>query len=684
VAKYLLEIGTEELPYKFVPSALNQLKEAFNKALADNRIEFSNIKTYGTPRRLTVIVENISESQSDLTKELKGPPANVAFDKDGNLTKAGEGFAKKQGLTPQQLFKKEIGGIEYVCAKIDEKGKPVEDVLKELVPSIVLSLQGSYFMRWGDLNIRFSRPIRWLVSLIDDKEAKIKIENIESTRFSRGHRFYKDLNIEIKNPDTYFDALYEAKVIVDQDKRQETIVQKANEIAATVNGKVKINPELLKEVTYLLEWPVPVLGSFDKKYLEIPDDVTVTVMASHQRYFPVYDNEGKLLNNFITMANYIGDNFENIKRGNERVVRARLDDAIFFYKEDTKKTLESRIEDLKGITFQKGLGTVYDKVNRIREIAYFISTEMQLDKETIECIERTALLSKADLVTNLVFEFTELQGFIGADYAKLNGEKDIVVNGIKEHYFPLSADGELATSITGQIVGISDKVDTICGVFAIGKKPTGSADPLGLRRAALGTMLTIINKGLNINLSKVIENSVSIQPVKIDNKDELISEIREFIIQRLKIYLNDTYRYDIVDAAMSAKDPLADLNDLIERIKILTDLVNSEGYTSFHESANRISRIIKDREYKPTPDANLFEQDVEGKLWNCVQDIESSKLTYAGIIEKLKSSIPVIEEFFDKVLVMVEDENIRENRVSLLANMRNQFLKIGDFSKIVE
>ncbi len=683
VSKYLIEIGTEELPYKFIPSALEQLKTAFKKALSENRIEFQEIKTYGTPRRLTVIVEDITSSQPDIKKELKGPPAKIAFDENGNLSQAGLGFAKKQNIDTNAIYKKDIKGVEYLFANVEEKGKSTGEVLSALVPNIVLKLQGSHFMRWGDFDIKFSRPIRWILSLLDSQEVKVQIENVESSKYTRGHRFYEEKEIEINNPEEYFDVLYKAKVIVDQEKRLAEVEKKAKEAAEKAGATVKFDPELLKEVTYILEWPVPVIGDFDKKYLEIPDDVTVTVMASHQRYFPLYDDEGKLLNRFITMANYIGDAFDNIKAGNERVIRARLDDAIFFYQEDNKKTLESRLEQLKGVTFQKSLGSVYDKVNRIRESSLFIATEMDLDKKTAENIERAAKLCKADLVTNLVFEFTELQGFIGADYARQNGENDQVAQGIKEHYFPLSADGDLAESITGQVVGIADKIDTLCGVFAIGKIPTGSADPLGLRRAALGSMQTIINKNLSIDLSKVIENSVSLQPIEIDDKDKLLEQIRDFVVQRLKIFLNENYRYDVVDAAISAKDPLADLCDLMKRIQMLTKLVGKDSYNLFHESANRVSRIIKTADYKTTPDDEIFVQEVESKLWNCIKSIDDNKLTYENLIENLEKMIPTIEEFFDNVLVMDEDLKVRENRISLLGNLRSKFMKLADFSKIV-
>lgn len=684
MVKYLVEIGTEELPYKFIPSAMEQLQESLSKELENNRITFKDIQTYGTPRRLTVIIEDISESQPDLIKKIKGPPAKAAFDEKGNVTQAAIGFAKKQGIDPKDFYKESVGNIEYVFADVKEHGRNTSEVLKQLIPDVVLKLQGSHFMRWADLEIKFSRPIRWIVSLMGNEEVKLRIGNVESTRFSRGHRFYNNTEVEIKSIDSYFDTLYNAKVIVDQNKRLEIIEKLVNETAQKNNGRAYINKGLLEEVTYIIEWPIPVIGSFDKKYLVIPKSVIVTVMASHQRYFPVFakDNDD-LLNHFITISNQGEASLDNIRRGNERVLKARLDDAIFFYTEDTKRTLESRIEELKGVTFQKGLGTVYDKVNRIREISYFISEELDLDKQTVQDIERTALLSKADLVTALVREFTELQGVIGSDYAKLDGENDLVSIGIKEHYLPISSESGLATSITGQIVGISDKIDTISGVFGLGKAPTGSADPLGLRRAALGILLTIINKKLSINLSSVIENAVSFQPVKIADKAILINEIREFIIQRLRIYLNENYKYDVVEAAIAARDPLANLNDLIERVAIISNLVKKSDYNLFHESANRIIRILKTETYNQEPKPELFAEDIESKLWNCSKSIDINNIKYNELVEKLVACIPVIVEFFDKVLVMDPDPQIKENRLALLGSLKEKFVKLADFSKIV-
>lgn len=685
MSKYLVEIGTEELPYKFIPSAMKQLSENISKSLEDNRITFSDIKTYGTPRRLTVFVEGISESQPDIIKKIKGPPATACYDADGNLTKAAEGFAKKQGISTDLFYKESVADIEYVFVDIHDKGRTTSEVLSEIIPAQILKLQGSHFMRWGDLEIKFSRPIRWIVSILDENEVKFAVGNVESSRTSRGHRFYGKKEVKITSIDKYFDILESANVIVDPAKRKEIIVAKATETAEKAGGKVHIDSGLLDEVTFITEWPVPVLGEFAEKYLEVPKDVTVTVMASHQRYFPVLKKDSdELLNCFITMSNQGEECVDNIKCGNERVIKARLDDAIFFYREDNKKTLVSRLEDLKGVTFQRGLGTMFDKTNRIVEISAYIAEKLSLSAEKIADVKRAASLTKADLVTNLVREFTELQGVIGSQYAKLNGEKPEVSGAVREHYMPLSSDGELAETLLGQITGIADKIDTICGVFSLGKAPTGSADPLGLRRAALGCITTLIRKAdFNIDISDLVRFAIEIQPIEIENKVALSSDICEFITQRLRIYLNDSYKYDVVDAVLACKNPLADLKDVVGRTEVLSRLVQSADYNEFHDAANRILRIAKSDDISLDVNNSLFVEDAETQLWNCAKCFVGTTLSYEELVKAFRNCVPAITSFFDNVLVMDEDEKIRNNRLSVLANIKKSFMQLADFSKIV-
>lgn len=662
MSKYLLEIGVEELPYKFITSAENQLRESFKKFLENNKITFSGVDVLTTPRRLTVIIDGLADAQPDSTKIFKGPIKTIAYDENGNLSKAGEGFAKKNGINPENLYIED----NYIMAKVETKGKSTKDILVENIPNIVLKLQGSHFMRWADNEEKFSRPIRWIVSIYNNEELKIKILDIESSRFSRGHRSYEK-TIEINNPDEYKSKLKEGFVIADQNERREKIIEVANAKALEIGATTRISDDLLEEVTNICEWPVAVMCSFDEEYLNIPDEVTITVMESHQRYFALFKG-GKLTNNFITIANYIGSEFENIKAGNLRVIKARLDDAVFFVKNDTKKNLEEYVENLKGMTFQKGMGSVYDKTQRLIKLSKLMSEELGINDTDII---RTAFLCKADLATHLVFEFTELQGFIGSDYARISGENEKVVQGIKEHYFPINADSEIAQGIEGQVVGIADKIDNICAVFASGKKPTGSSDPLGVRRAALGIIKTVIENNLEINLSNLIRTALELLPVDTD----CAKEVEEFIIQRLTIFLSDTYKKDLLEACLIG-NPLEKLSDYMKRVQAVSEFNNP----MMVENANRIIRILKD-DYFSSVDEALFQYDEERNLYSAVNSIEPTE-DYSNYLEQLVGLNSKVDAFFEKVLVMDKDERVKNNRIGLLTLLKNHYNNIADFSKV--
>lgn len=663
MSKYLLEIGVEELPYKFIPSAIKQLKDSFGKFLNENNIGFENINVMATPRRLAIILDGLADAQPDSEKVFKGPIKKIAYDENGNLSKAGEGFAKKNNINPKDLY---VEG-DYVYAKVFNKGKSTKELLPEKIPNLILKLQGSHFMRWSTHDEKFSRPIRWIVSIYNNEELPVQILDIKSSRFSRGHRSYTE-PVEIKNIDDYKDELKKAYVIVDQKERQEKIVELAKQESEKIGATTRISADLLEEVTYICEWPVAVVCNFDEEFLTIPDEVTITVMESHQRYFALF-KDGKLTNKFITIANYIGDDFSNIRAGNLRVIKARLDDAVFFVKNDTKKPLEDYVENLKGMTFQKGMGSVYDKTQRIIKLSKQIAESLNI--ENLETIIRTAYLCKADLATNLVFEFTELQGYIGSDYAKLNGEAEGVVEGIKEHYFPLNADSELAKSKEGQIVGIADKLDTICAVFASGKKPTGSSDPLGVRRAALGIIKTIIDNNLNINISELINSTIELLPVQADCQ----KDVEEFFIQRLVIFLGETYKKEVLESGL-VKNPLEDLSDYIARINVIANLDSPMTI----ENANRIIRILKDASFDKVNE-DLFVDDAEKKLYECVKEITFTA-DYDNYIKQLIGLNAQIDNFFDKVLVMDKDENIKNNRIALLTILKKNYERLADFSAL--
>ncbi len=663
MSKYLLEIGVEELPYKFIPMAISQLKTEFKNFLENNKVEYKNINVMATPRRLAVIIDGLQTSQADVEKIIKGPIATVAYDENKNLTNAGLGFAKKNGVEPKDLYVQD----NYLYAKICVKGKNTKDLLQDNVPQIFAKLQGPHFMRWSNNDVKFSRPIRWVLSILDNEEVKIKIIDKESSNMTNGHRFSKQ-NIIISNPDEYVSKLRDAYVIVDQDERKNRILELTKIEADKLNAITKISEDLLEEVTFICEYPVAVTCNFDEEFLTIPQEVAVTVMETHQRYFALYTKDGKLTNKFVTITNYIGNEFENIKAGNLRVIKARLDDAVFFFKEDTKKPLCDYVENLKGMTFQKNMGSVYDKTQRIVALSEKISAQLGVNKVSIK---RAAELCKADLATNLVFEFTELQGFIGADYARVSGESAEVCDGIKEHYFPLNADSETAKTIEGQIVGIADKIDTICAVFVGGKKPTGSSDPLGIRRAALGIIKTILEHNLKIDLSKLIDDTLKLLPVKSDCR----SDVEEFIIQRLIIFLNNDYAKDVLEAC-ATKNPCTDLCDYLKRVKTVSKINDSK----LLENANRVLRILKE-DVTANINENLFVIDAEKSLYKAIKSVEFNG-DYNKYLQDLININPVVTKFFDDVLVMDKDEKIKNNRLALLSELKNKYIMLTDFSKL--
>ncbi len=685
MSKYLLEIGTEELPYRFIPSAVNQLKKLFEDFLNENKVGFSDVKVYATPRRLAVIVDGLESKSPDEVKVVKGPIKKVAYDENGNLSKAGLGFANKNGVSPEELYIEN----DYLHAKIQIKGKSIIDLLQENVPALVLKLQGSHFMRWADNEEKFSRPIRWIVSILDKEEVKIKIIDKESSNLSRGHRFAQQ-SVVIGHPDDYVELMRNCCVIVDQNERRQRIIDRAKSEAAKYGAEPYYTEDLLDEVTYITEYPVPAVCDFSEEYLKLPEELVVTVMAVHQRYFALY-KDGKLINKFITMTNYLGDEFENIKAGNVRVIKARLDDAVFFFNEDTKKPLEAYVDDLKGITFQKGMGSMFDKAQRLVSLSKTICAQLGIsDSRTIE---RTALLCKADLTTNLVFEFTELQGYIGADYARVSGEVEAVCEGIKEHYFPLNAESETAKGKEGQIVGIADKIDTIAAVFAEGKKPTGSSDPLGVRRAALGIIRTILANNLKIDLVQLIEETLLNLPVQFEGSSivdkfkkaagdcvgrvsgKVTAEINEFIVQRLIIFLSDEYPKNVLEACAANKNPLVDLTDYVERVKVVSTL----DAPAMLESANRVSRLLKEP-VSATVNRNLFNVPAENMLLEQINTVNAKD--YAQYLKQLEEINPSVEKFFNDVLVMDKDEKIKQNRLALLSLLKQKYDYICDFSKL--
>lgn len=683
MSDFLLEILVQELPYKFIPEAQKQLKCAFENLFSEYGIEYKKLDVQATPRRLAVMVFDLTDKQKDILKEAKGPILNIALDASGAYTPAALGFAKKNNVEEKDLYQKD----NYIWAKIEIKGKSTKEILSENIEKIIFKLQGPHFMRWGNHDEKFSRPIENIVALYNTDILPLKVLDKTSTNKTLGHRFSPNKNVTIANAKTYIDDLKKANVIVDVEERKNVIIESATKCAKEINTVINFEnlDDLLEEVTYITEYPIPVLCDFDKKYLEIPDIVTTTVMSKHQRYFPLWQSDGKLSNHFITMANFVGtdkESMDNIKAGNQRVVSARLEDGIFFYKEDTKTPLESKLGALKGMTFQKGLGTLYDKTQRIISLCREICAQLKIDDTDIL---RSAKLCKADLSTQLVFEFTELQGFIGENYALKSGEKENIALAIKEHYFPLSAYSETPSKIEGQVVSIADKIDTICALFISTqgkmkkKRPTGSNDPLGARRAAIGILRILINNNLKLNLKTLIDNSLDTlsREFNIPLENETKGDVYEFILNRLNIMYEKEFSQNILKAS-AISNPLENLEEFLSRAKFIKEESQKESFKKLSEAANRVLRIAKETTVAQVSE-KLFMLNEEKALFEAIKKQNADEKNIKEYTLNLENLVEPIDNFFDKVLVMDKDEKIKNNRIALLNLLKEKFSKVCDF-----
>lgn len=681
---FLLEVLVQELPYKFIPSAIAQLKSSFEKLFNEQALAYGEIKVYATPRRLAVLVSDLALSQETLEKDVKGPILTIAKNDKGEYTPAALGFAKKNGVEVSNLYEKD----NYIWAKVEIKGKSAQEILKENVESIILKLQGAHFMRWAYNSEKFSRPIENVLAILGSEVVELNILDKKSTNKTQGHRYSQNRELIIDEPKNYLEILRKGNVIANQDERQELIIKLAKECAQKNNLVVNFDDmeDLLEEVTFITEWPIPVVCDFSEKYLQVPAIVTTTVMTQHQRYFPLWQKDGKLSNHFITMANYVGTEFENIKAGNQRVICARLEDGVFFYQDDTKTKLIDKLENLKGMTFQKGLGSLYDKTQRMIKLSEKIADSLNIqDKEDII---RTATLSKCDLSTKLVFEFTELQGFIGENYANHDGEKSNISKGICEHYFPLGGAGMLPSAIEGKVVSIADKIDTICALFISTqgsmkkKRPTGSNDPLGARRAAIGILRILIENNWDINLQELLKYSLSqlSQEFSIELEETILEELKEFFVQRLLFMYEKEFDSNVVNS-IAMFNPLINLSDFISRARFVTKNKDSELFCAIKENATRVSRILKDSTYNSI-DEKLFVLDEEKALYQAIKGHNESSCDLEKYLSSLESLVKPTVNFFDKVLVNDKDEKIKNNRFALLLALKEKFNNICDFEKL--
>jgi len=691
--KYLLEIGVEELPAKFIDGALEQLKNNIENMFKDNRIQYTDIQTYSTPRRLTVIVEGLSDKQEDLKEEVKGPAKRIAFSEDGTPSKALEGFLRSKGIEEKDIIIKEYNGEEYVFANIVKSGKKTVEVISEEIANVIKSITFPKSMRWGGKNIRFARPIRWIVSLFNDSIVFFDLEGIKVGNVTKGHRFLGSQHIVLNSVDEYITKLEENYVIVDQKKRKELIKYGSERLAKEKGGSILADEKLLDEVTNIVEYPTPLLGNVKDEYLSLPKEVIITPMREQLRFFPVINDHKRLLPYFVTVRNGNKEYSDTVIKGNEKVLGARLEDAKFFYYEDIKEPLENYVEKLKDITFQEKLGTLYDKTLRVQKLANKIGDYLEVGEETQKNIHRAAYLSKADLATKMVNEFTELQGRMGMEYASQSGENEIVSTAIYEQYLPKFAGDDLPTTTAGAILSIADKLDTIAGSFAIGIQPTGSQDPYGLRRQALGIINIILEKRLNLSLSDIVEYALYIyvenQGLVFDYND-VKKEIIDFFAGRLKNMFGDMgIRYDIIDGVLSVGlDDIYDLKVRAEKINkymLENDELLSEVLTTFNRVINLANKATS-KEIK----RDLFVEEEELELYDTFNRIEESvtdfisKKAYDKALEQFITLKAPVDKFFDHVMVMVEDEQIRENRLSLLAKISEKMLMICDLSKLVK
>lgn len=721
--KLLFEIGTEEIPAKFMPNILKQLQELAEKKMMELRIPFTEVKTYGTPRRMTFIASGVAEAQEDSTVEAKGPSAKIAF-VNGSPSKAALGFARGQGVDVKELIVRD----DYVYAVKHLAGQQVKTLLPELLMDILTSLNFPKNMRWADHEFKFVRPIRWLVALFGNEVIPVEITGVKSSKFSRGHRFLRPsvieaakeqdsvLNaakafldkaaskaknaavsaaigtigaVEISNADAYEKIMYDNFVMVDQDARRELIRKQVTELAEAEGGHAEINEDLLEEVNYLVEWPTALCGKFEENFLKLPKECIITPMREHQRYFPVLADDGSLLNKFITVRNGGKEHLEIVAHGNERVLRARLSDAEFFFNEDRKQSLADRLEKLKTVSFQEGLGNMNNKSQRLVQAVDMLAmaTNAKINKEKLE---RTALLCKCDLVTGMVIEFTELQGVMGREYAKLDGEAPEVALGIYEHYLPRFAGDELPGTDIGRLVGIADKLDNICATFSRGLAPTGSQDPYALRRQALGIINILLDADYHISMYKVIAGSLYLLNIPAEETKKLVPQIGEFMKQRLRnMLLDQNVRYDVIDAVL-AEAMNDDFVDIAARAKALNNFVSSADAPALIQAAARVANLCKKIEEETAINQQLFVVDAEKNLHDATVAaskeviIAAAKYNYTVVLQEAVKLVDSINKFFDDVMVMDEDVRIKNNRLALLAAVKDITHAVGDLNLIVQ
>jgi len=713
---YLLEIGTEELPAGHIPEARRRLAELLGKALGEHGIEPGSINTLATPRRLTALIEGLPARQPDREEKRKGPPVDRCFDAEGKPNKALLGFAEKSGLRVDRLEKENIGGTEYMVANLLIKGRETSLLLSEIVPPVIAQISGERLMRWGDSSLKFSRPIRWLVSLLDREVVPFKMENIEAGRTTHGHRILAPAPIDLASPDEYEPSLERGKVLVDPEKRRKLIEEQVTSLAASVQGEAGrlSRGALLDEVVNITEWPRALMGNFSDDYLALPDKLLETIMVHHQRYFPVErsgsssDHQSATANNllphFITVANNdVEAAQKTIRQGNERVLKARLADGKFFYFDDQKVKLTERLEALGQLTYQHGLGSYLDKRHRLVELAASVSSQLGLDSKHSVCLEETMKLCKLDLVTNLVGELPELQGYVGAWYAELEGMPEQVVTAIASHYSPRHNDDGLPGDMVGALAAVLDKLDHVTGLFCLGKRPSGSSDPFALRRNAQGLIDILMDGPLanqRLDLEALIDELLDrFEPMvagrrskkeKEFDRQSTRADLVEFLSQRLRARLLESgHRREIIDAVMSAGRPMTGVADTTIRLKALEELIEGDSSFALVRAGVRLGNILKP-DSPSAVDESKISQEAEKTLWSKYKEIkpELDRFEPTGIdqyrhlIASLKPLSAPVDGFFEKVMVNDEDEGKRLLRHGILKNVYSGFEHLADFTRL--
>ncbi len=689
----VLEIGTEEIPAQYMENALKDLNRLAKKYLEESSINHKEIKVYGTPRRLILFIFHIKDKQEDIFQKIKGPAYSIAYNKDSQPQKPALKFAQSQGVNVGDLIVEDTKKGKYIFASKSIIGQPTIDLLSQIFPKIIKGMQFPKSMSWGEKSLRFIRPIRWILALYGNKIIKFNLNGLDSENITYGHRLLAPQKIKISSTQEYFKKLEKSYVIIDPQIRENIVKTDLKQIIKEINGKKIINEKQLKEIVYLVEYPNAILGRYDKKYLELPKDVLTVVMEKHQKYFPVFKNKDELLPLFIVIINNSKKYASKIREGNENVLRARLEDAKFFYHEDQKIPLEKRVDKLKNIIFQENLGSLFDKTKRLELLCDYISDSLQVEQKVKKDLLRSAHLCKADLVTEMVKEFPELQGIMGKEYAILSGERKEVAEAIFEHYLPRFSGGRLPLTKSGMILGIADKVDSIIGCFVMGLTPTGSQDPYGLRRQSRGKIAIILKNNLQISLKDIICKSLSLYKenasleLKID-ENEIVSQILYFLKQRVKnIFLEDGIRYDVIDAVL-AVDSDGDVVDIKHRIKAIEELYNQPIFGKILNSSSRVLNLSKNSE-ETEIDRSLLKEKAELCLYHNyennyprIKEFISNK-EYKKVFNLLGDLCEPVGEFFDQVLVMDKDEEIRKNRISLIKKIGILFNQVADLSKIV-